>query len=253
MIREPARLRGTYLPDADWSITDTVIVFLGGIIGSVVGLALAEAFDPSDFVRIAVGLVTQAVASLGIAAYLSVRRGSGDWERDFGLRVHPRDAAWLAAGLGLQLAVALVVAPLVELLGPDDPPQQGIADIAQELDGGLNALVFLFLVVVVAPLVEEIVFRGMLLSRLRRSMGPWPAITTSAAVFAAIHLLDPNAIFAVPGLFLIGIALGWAALRYGNLSVPIFLHAGVNLTGALFLFFSDEALDLVDAVARLAR
>ena len=112
-------------------------------------------------------------------------------------------------------------------------------------------MIFLFLVVVLAPLVEEVIFRGMLLSRLRRSFGRWASILISAAAFALIHLIDPNAVFAVPSLFLVGIGLGWYALPYGDLSVPIFVHAGVNLTGAVFLLYGDEITESVENVVAL--
>lgn len=237
-----------YLPDAAWSATDAAIVFFAGLAGSIVGVVFASAADVSEFTLLAVGLVSQALAALGVAAYLSASRGTGQWDRDFGLSINPKHVWWLSAGLILQIAVALIVGPLIELLAPEDPPQQSIADVAEGLEGGASTLVFLFLVVVVAPLVEELIFRGMLLSRLRRSMSPRAAIILSAGVFAGVHLIDPNALYAVPGLFLIGLVLGWAALKYGDLSVPIFLHAGVNLTGALFLFYSDELLETVDAL-----
>jgi membrane protease YdiL (CAAX protease family) len=68
-------------------------------------------------------------------------------------------------------------------------------------------------------------------------MGPRAAIAVTAAAFAAIHLLDPNAVLVVPGLFLIGLVLGYLALAGGNLSRPILAHAGVNLTAAVLLFF----------------
>lgn len=241
-----------YLPDAEWSLPDAAIVFIAGILGSVVGVTIAASAGARDFTLLAVGLGVQAAAALGVAAYLSATRGTGDWERDFGLRIAGRDARWIVAGFFLQILVAALIGPLIELLAPDDAPQQSIADVAEDLEGGASALVFLFLVVIVAPLVEELIFRGMLLSRLRRSMGRWPAIVVSAAVFAAIHLIDANAVFAVPGLFLVGIGLGWAALRYGGLSVPIFMHAGVNLTGAVVLIYGDQLVESLNAVLRLS-
>ena len=149
----------------------------------------------------------------------------------------------------MQLVVAVLIGPLVELFAPDDAPRQGVAEIAEQVQGALGRLVFVVLIVAVAPVVEEIVFRGMLLSRLRRGMGRWPAILTSAGVFSVIHfVLDQNAVLAVPGLFIIGIALAWFALRDGDLSVPIFVHAGVNLTGAVVLIFGDQLSEAAGAV-----
>ena len=44
----------------------------------------------------------------------------------------------------------------------------------------------------------------------------------------------------------IGIALGWAAHRRGSLSLPIFMHAGINLLGAIVLMWGDEIVDYLE-------
>ena len=72
------------------------------------------------------------------------------------------------------------------------------------------------------------------------------AVVIQAVAFGAVHLVDPGAILAVPGLILIGLALGWAAQRYNSLSVPILLHAGVNLTATIVLFWGDELIDKLE-------
>ena len=59
-------------------------------------------------------------------------------------------------------------------------------------------------------------------------------------MFAGVHLVDPGAVYALPGLFLIGIALGWFALATGDLSLSIAVHAGVNLTGVLLITFGED-------------
>jgi membrane protease YdiL (CAAX protease family) len=75
------------------------------------------------------------------------------------------------------------------------------------------------------------------------------AIVVQAAVFAGIHLLDPSAIAALPGLFLIGVVLGYAAIRSRNLSLPILIHAGVNLTAAVLLIFGGELAQWLEEAA----
>ena len=66
----------------------------------------------------------------------------------------------------------------------------------------------------------------------------------SAAAFAGIHLSDPDAWPAVPSLFVIRLVLGWAAQRRKSLSLPIFLHAGVNLLGVMLLMFGEDLFDI---------
>ena len=86
-----------------------------------------------------------------------------------------------------------------------------------------------------APVAEELLFRGVLLSRLRRGLGPATSVAISAALFSCIHLIDPDAAFVVPGLFIIGLVLGWQALRTGRIGLSIMTHAGVNLLAAIAL------------------
>ena len=79
----------------------------------------------------------------------------------------------------------------------------------------------------------------------RRVAMRW-AVVLSAGAFAAVHLADPNARLAVPSLFVIGLVLGWAAQRRGSLSLPMFIHAGVNLLGAVLLIWGDDIADYLE-------
>lgn len=84
----------------------------------------------------------------------------------------------------------------------------------------------IFAAVVLAPLAEEIFFRGLLQSMARRyTGGAWPAIIISSAVFAAMHWATPQAI--VP-LFALGIVLGYNYEHTGRLYGPILIHALFN-------------------------
>ncbi|MEN8240203.1 MAG: CPBP family intramembrane glutamic endopeptidase, partial [Actinomycetota bacterium] len=57
------------------------------------------------------------------------------------------------------------------------------------------------------------------------------------------HLLDPNAIAVVPGLFLLGVVLAWVALKRGDLSLPIAIHSGINLLAAITILYGDQLLE----------
>jgi membrane protease YdiL (CAAX protease family) len=87
---------------------------------------------------------------------------------------------------------------------------------------------------VVAPVGEELLFRGLLLRALVRRTSPPVAIGVAALAFALVHVaLDPGAGFAVPALLLLGLLSGYRAWRTGNLSQSILLHAGFNLVAVL--------------------
>ena len=243
-MTEPAPPSG-YLPVANWRYWDVLVVFFSGVIASVFVAAgvVAAGSDPLAPVPFSLVFGAQAAASFGMVWFLSRSRGSGSLAADTGLIVRGTDWWGVFAGMGLQIAIALVTAPLLVWLWPDGPPSQGVADVAESSETLLEQLLVLVVVAVGAPIIEEIIFRGMLLSILRRSLSKWPAIVISALIFSAIHLVDPNAIAVVPGLFLLGVALGWVALKRGDLSLAIAMHSGINLLAAVTLLYGDSLLD----------
>ncbi|MGH2475110.1 MAG: lysostaphin resistance A-like protein, partial [Candidatus Limnocylindrales bacterium] len=97
-------------------------------------------------------------------------------------------------------------------------------------------VLFAVLVVTVAPLAEELLFRGALLRALLRRTTPAWAMFVSALAFAAVHpLASPSigSVIAVPGLFVLGMVSAGLAIRTGTLSASILLHAGFNLLTAI--------------------
>ncbi len=235
-----------YLPETRWRLIDVVLVVLAGIAASwVLGgavLAVRGVTEVGAAEQVIVFLAQQ-IGSITALAVFSQSRGSGNWRRDFGLTVRVADLPGLLAGAALQLAAALVVFAVSEGFGIESPPRQNVVEVVSAADDTGLIVVLVALIVVVAPVIEEITFRGMLLSRLRRSLGPWPSILISAAVFAGLHFaLDPDSYLAATGLFVVGIALAWAALRRGDLGVSILLHVGVNLLAVVVLLGAPSDL-----------
>lgn len=250
---QPAEGSG-YLPHVRWGYSQFAIALLFGIIiGPFIGLAIYVAANgQAEEVPTLFLLAAQVFASFGVLLFLSRQRGTGNWKTDFGFAVEPRHWWWIAGGMILQIGVALLTYPLVERFAQDDGPQQEIARVATEM-GGIELALFGGMVAVLTPIFEEIVFRGMLLGRLVKSMSRRSAAVVSAAAFAAIHLADPNAYLVVPGLFVVGLALAYAAYYSKNLSIPIFLHIGVNSLAVLLLAFADELEEAAESVESLVR
>ncbi len=243
-----------YLPETRWTFPDAIIALGAGFAAAIAAGSVLIAVTGTGeigIVEIAVTLLAQSAASIAALVVLVRRRGDGTLPPSVGLAWRWADTWGVGAGLVLQVVVAVVVGSLIQVFGPDDPPQQAVAEVTGGANQFVEIAVLLILLVVVAPVVEEIVYRGVLLSRLRRSMGPWPSILASAALFAAVHLADPAALFAVPGLFVIGAVLGWLAMRSGDIGLPIAVHAGVNLTGALALIFEDALTDAVETAIQM--
>jgi len=94
--------------------------------------------------------------------------------------------------------------------------------------------------VVLAPVFEEVVYRGPLLDALRAAMGTAAALALSAAAFAAPHGSAWVALACVP----LGLALGALRLRTASLGLVIGAHAGVNLAGLVCLALPDRAATL---------
>ena len=163
---------------------------------------------------------------------------------------------WICAALLTGGSIAMILSTKsVRQLSQSERDEQRAAfgDLGHFLPQNDEDLASFYRVSVTAGIVEEIVFRGMLLGRLvKRFSKHWAAII-SAAAFAATHLLDPNAFLVVPGLFLVGVALAYLAYRSANLSLPIFVHMGVNGLAVLLLAFADEIEDAVDPVEALVR
>ena len=85
--------------------------------------------------------------------------------------------------------------------------------------------------VVVAPVVEEIVFRGLLFGALAPRLGVFAAAVVTALLFGFVHG-DP---VLFPALAALGFVAALAYAATGNLIVPIILHALNNTLGAAFL------------------
>ena len=81
------------------------------------------------------------------------------------------------------------------------------------------------LAVFVAPVIEEITFRGLLQTLLRNYLkSPWLAIAIASALFASIHFIPAH----WPTLFFLAVCLGYAYEKSGSLLRPIFIHAIFN-------------------------
>jgi hypothetical protein len=126
-------------------------------------------------------------------------------------------AAW---GFGAGIVAALAGVAYIYLLQRLDLLQ----DVMRESAHGLSAGIWLpILAIVAAPVFEEFIFRGLIFGGLRRSLGAWPAIAASAAVFAIVH--PPASMIPVFGL---GLCAAFAFDRTKMLLTPMIAHGIYN-------------------------
>lgn len=141
----------------------------------------------------------------------------------------------VVAWLGASLASAVVVT-LLEALGIDVSPQA-----AEQALGLVEPWVAVVAIVILAPIAEEVFFRGVVFNAFLRERGPRLAYLGSAALFAVIHL----SIVALLPIFLLGLALAWVYDRTGSLLAPIVMHAVVNgISVAIALLVRFEIISL---------
>ena len=76
-------------------------------------------------------------------------------------------------------------------------------------------------VAVVAPVIEELIFRGLLLNGFRKNYNGFVAVFMSALLFSLFHL-NP---WQMPATFVLGLLLGWLMLRTNNILVAIIGHS----------------------------
>ncbi len=91
-------------------------------------------------------------------------------------------------------------------------------------------------VAVVAPIVEELIFRGLILQGLRRNYNAFWAVFMSALLFALFHL-NP---WQFPATFVLGLLLGWIMLRTNNILLAIIGHSINNLLVLLTMTYWQE-------------
>ncbi len=135
--------------------------------------------------------------------------------------------------------VRLVYGIIVNILGVRLQPQE----ILMQLDlRGVGFILAFVVVAIVAPVAEEVFFRGFLYGGLRKRIGVAGAIVASTIFFTALHL---SAGLFIP-IFVLGLFLAWLYEYTGSLYPGMFLHAANNGIALLLLLLlqSTGALPL---------
>ena len=212
------------LPETGWSGWLVVVGVLTAFVLVAIGTVTVAIFDPGldttagrDAAQLAVGLALGGSALIFAAADAS---GSirGALAR-LGLGAITRRALWMGALAWIAyLAIAQLLVPFL------DPRQEDVtSDLGTDEPTVISAIFAGLLIVVVAPLSEELFFRGFMYAGLRRSLPLWPAALISALVWGSLHLGGGNVGVALQ-LSVFGVILAWLYERSGTLWAPILAH-----------------------------
>ena len=169
--------------------------------------------------------------------YLLWRRYIGIWQ--LGLNTWRRE--YLRGGLWAYLSILPVLALIGALLGLFRKtllPEQEIYNLLMGLTSLPISLLFLIIVGLVAPLLEEIIFRGFLFGTLRNSFGPRRSMVYSSLLFAALHQ-SPVAFLPV---FFLAMVLAYLYEKTGSLWPSIILHMVNNTVATLFAILIRRAI-----------
>jgi membrane protease YdiL (CAAX protease family) len=217
----------------------TVVVYVCslGLEYGLVGLARALGWttDAQALWLGAGGLYTGlTVGALAIQRRWGSERG---FARDLGLD-YRRDDVWVGLlGTVVARAMGIAAAVAIALLFPHLDSE--VSQVGRTDDISTSALIaFVVVAVVIAPFIEELFFRGIVLRVFEQAMPGTLAVVAQGILFGLAHLrLElglANAFVVVP-IALAGMVLGWLANRYHRLGPGIACHAWFNLMAVVLL------------------
>jgi hypothetical protein len=211
---------------------------LSSAIAVAFGLAgLLTALTGGDFL---LGLTVVALGYLTVIVLFVNRTGALSWSAMGWPSGRGRSGRFVGdAAFGVIVTVPVVVPVLIGAgllaLVLDVQPTGRIPSV----EGGLETLFVVIGAAFVAPVGEEMFFRGFALSAWRRDLGPRAALIRSAAFFAIVHIVNVGgvtfgdaareAILQVAVILPLGFVLGWVYLRHG-IGAAIAGHVGYNAT-----------------------
>jgi uncharacterized protein len=189
------------------------------VIAGVAGLTAAEAEDAPGPVLGATFLQdAMLIGGAALAVWLVVKGGTA---AALGLR---RTAFWPAVGWAAVVLGTfwLTSGLLVAIFG--EPPEQEITQEIKSEDGALALAGYVAITCLIAPIAEEVFFRGFLFPVLRARVGVVWGVLVTAALFSLVHALG-SPVEALIVLFVLGAGLCLLYLRTGSLLPCIGLHA----------------------------
>ncbi len=160
------------------------------------------------------------------------------------LRLYSVQFRWSdLVGIPVGIAAQVIFVPLVYLplraIWPSTFDTSALEETAQELvdaAGGWRTVLLVVVVVIGAPVVEELVYRGLLQRSATAKWGRFGGLVAASVFFGVIHLRPVE----LPGLTIAGLVFGFMLLRTGRLGTPIVAHAAFNATGLFALLVTTK-------------
>jgi membrane protease YdiL (CAAX protease family) len=236
------RARGEAYAGPSPFIVFAAIVFVTRFVAVLLGPLLVMTFgnraDAPDPVRQLVGALLTAVIFIGMVRLLVVGTGALTWAEMRVRRIDRRAMSDLLAGaalalptVGVTLILGLVLVSIFRVVSPSPLPPTGTTS---------GLILQLIAAAIVAPISEEILFRGFAVTAWERAIGPMRAIVRASLLFALAHVLDTRGASFGEALAVIAVgagsrlpvafALGWIFVQRRSIWASIGLHATFNAT-----------------------
>ena len=219
-----------------WAAAGWAAGFVGSIVTVlVVAVVLAATGSPPDgasgediFAHVSLGglVLLQLPLWLGLlGAPLLARRRGLDWKRQMAWRMRLQDLPIGAAvGLGMQLvAVPLLYWPILRIFGDLDV-EEPARELTALAETPFDVALLVLMTVVMAPIAEEVFFRGLLQGALADGLGSFLAVAIGSVAFAVTHFQ----VVQFPALVLVGVVHGLMVVLTGRLGAALWSHATFN-------------------------
>ena len=220
-------------PDVAQSFGITGILILGMLFLSPVNLLL------NNLIGKEASMLIYYLLAVGIPFWIvyAIRKSKTN-ENSFNLAIENKRIIPLVI-LGTIALLFGIIAPIGSLI----PMPESIKKVFMDFMSQTGFFPF-FLLVIAAPILEELIFRGIILDGLLKMYSPTKSILISSLLFGLVHL---NPWQFVTGL-MIGIFSGWVYYRTRSLSFSIIIHASANCSGFLMRYLTDIDSSMNDSL-----
>lgn len=230
-------------PKATWSWYEALVVyFLAFLVAGLATLPLIRVMAPdTDLTNIVLSVVAAVVILAVLLLWLQLKHAG--WLRVMGL---PEPGTWrkqigsgVLFGLGLYPVMVIVVGGLLTVLLQTISGEhvQAPEQVGEHLPAIGSALTIVY-AIVIAPIGEELFFRGFAQTAWTRDLGWRAALVRTAVFFALVHAISTGgsdfseglrlAVVTVVARLPVAFGLGWVFARTGSIAASVGLHAGFN-------------------------
>ena len=203
--------------------TSIVMAIVAAVSGGAESLTERMSSGPMSALSYALSM---ALTIVGALIYRKLRRGKG---KVFRLSMRGFNPMLILWGFVLVLITGIVIEPVLNLF------PESFLDLLNQMgaNGGWSVL----MLAILAPVMEEVLFRGILLESVREKYSSGRAIVVSALMFGVIHVIPQQVVNA----FVIGLILGFIYVRTDSLWPVIIIHALNNAMAYVIMQWSDGA------------